>query len=390
MMQIPLKYIVRSSTSRRLTTVITVLGIALVVFVFSAVLMMANGVQKTLRSTGSDDNLIVVRKAAMSEIMSILDREAAGIVINLPQVARDAEGRPMSSKEVVAIINLGKLGGEGISNVSVRGVEEPAFQLRPQVRVVQGRMFKWGAREVIAGAGITNRFVGAQIGEKVKFGGDVWTVVGIFESEGSGFDSELWGDLNQIADAFKRSSLSTVTLRLKDPGDFAGVLAAFEADNRLQYFVAKREKKFFEEQSEMMATFIRILGIFITVIFSTGAMIGAMITMYGAVANRTVEIGTLRALGFFRRSIMLAFLIESLFLSFVGGLIGLGIASLLQFVTISTLNFGSFSELAFSFALSPSIAAMSLGFSLLMGFMGGFLPAVGAARLNIIQALRAV
>ena len=389
-MQIPLKYIVRSSTSRRLTTVITVLGIALVVFVFSAVLMMANGVQKTLRSTGSDDNLIVVRKAAMSEIMSILDREAAGIVINLPQVARDAEGRPMSSKEVVSIINLSKLGGEGISNVSVRGVEEPAFQLRPQVRVVQGRMFKWGAREVIAGAGITNRFVGAQIGEKVKFGGDVWTVVGIFESEGSGFDSELWGDLNQIADAFKRSSLSTVTLRLKDPGDFAAVLAAFEADNRLQYFVAKREKKFFEEQSEMMATFIRILGIFITVIFSTGAMIGAMITMYGAVANRTVEIGTLRALGFFRRSIMLAFLIESLFLSFIGGLVGLGIASLLQFVTISTLNFGSFSELAFSIALSPSIAAMSLGFSLLMGFMGGFLPAVGAARLNIIQALRAV
>src|SRR6185295_8656935 len=347
-MQIPLKYILRSSTSRRLTTVITVLGIALVVFVFSAVLMMANGVQKTLRSTGSDDNLIVVRKAAMSEIMSILDREAAGIVINLPQVARDAEGRPMSSKEVVAIINLGKLGGEGISNVSVRGVEEPAFQLRPQVRVVQGRMFKWGAREVIAGAGITNRFVGAQIGEKVKFGGDVWTVVGIFESEGSGFDSELWGDLNQIADAFKRSSLSTVTLRLKDPEDFSSVLAAFAADNRLQYFAAKREKKFFEEQSEMMATFIRILGIFITVIFSTGAMIGAMITMYGSVANRTVEIGTMRALGFYRRSIMLAFLIESIVLSVGGGAVGVGLASILQFFTISTLNLGSFSELAFS------------------------------------------
>lgn len=389
-MQIPLKYIVRSSISRRLTTVITMLGIALVVFVFSAVLMMANGVQKTLRSTGSDDNMIVVRKAAMSEIMSILDREAAGIVINLPQVARDAEGKPMSSKEVVAIINLNKLDAEGISNVTVRGVEEPAFQLRPQVRIVEGRMFNWGAREVIAGAGITKRFRGAQIGEKVKFGGDVWTVVGIFDSEGSGFDSELWGDLNQIADAFKRSSLSTVTLRLKDPEDFSSVLAAFEADNRLQYFAAKREKKFFEEQSEMMATFIRVLGIFITVIFSTGAMIGAMITMYGAVANRTVEIGTLRALGFFRRSIMLAFLIESLFLSFAGGLVGLGISSMLQFVTISTLNFGSFSELAFSFALSPSIAAMSLGFSLLMGLIGGFLPAVGAARLNIIQALRAV
>lgn len=389
-MQIPLKYILRSSVSRRLTTAITVLGVALVVFVFSAVLMMANGVQKTLRSTGSDDNMIVVRKAALSEIMSIIDREVAAIVVSLPQVARFSDGRPMSSKEVVVIINLNKLGADGISNVTVRGVEEAAFQLRPQVRVVRGRMFHWGAREVIAGAGITDRFAGAQIGERVKFGGDLWTVVGIFDSDGSGFDSELWGDLNQIADAFKRSSLSTVTVRLRNPGDFSDVEAAFEADNRLQYFAPKREKRFFEEQSEMMAAFIRILGIFITVIFSAGAMIGAMITMYGAVANRTVEIGTLRALGFYRRSILLAFLIESLLLSLGGGLIGLGIASLLQLFTISTLNFGSFSELAFSFALSPSIIATSLGFSLLMGLLGGFLPAVRAARLNIIQALRAV
>jgi len=389
-MQIPLKYILRSSTSRRLTTLITMLGIALVVFVFTAVLMMANGVQKTLRSTGSDDNIIVVRKAAMSEIMSILDREAAGIVVNLPQVARFADGRPMSSKEVVVIINLDKLGADGISNVTVRGVEEAAFQLRPQVRIVEGRMFRWGAREVIAGAGITDRFVGAQIGETVKFGGDVWNVVGIFDSEGSGFDSELWGDLNQIADAFRRSSLSTVTARLKNPDDFSDVASAFERDNRLQYFTAKREKKFFEEQSEMMATFIRILGIFITVIFSTGATIGAMITMYGSVANRTVEIGTMRALGFYRRSILLAFLIESIVLSLGGGAVGLALASLLQFFTISTLNFGSFSELAFSFALSARIVTQSLGFSLLMGLLGGFLPSVRAARLDIIQALRAV
>ena len=389
-MQLPLKYILRSSISRRLTTAITVVGIALVVFVFTAVLMMANGVQKTLRSTGSDDNLLVARKAAMSEIMSIMDREAAGIIVNLPQVARAADGAPVSSKEVVAIINLSKLGGAGISNVTVRGVEEPAFQLRPQVKVVEGRMFRWGAREVIAGAGITKRFVGAQIGEKIKFGGDVWTVVGLFDADGSAFDSELWGDLNQIADAFRRSSFSTVTVRMKDPEDLAAVVRAFESDNRLQYFVAKREKKYFEEQSEMMATFIRILGIFITVIFSTGSTIGAMITMYGSVANRTTEIGTLRTLGFFRRSILLAFLIESLTLAFAGGLLGLGIASVLQFFTISTLNFGSFSELAFSFALSPSIVASALGFSLLMGLLGGFLPALRASRLDIIQALRAV
>ncbi|HJX09267.1 MAG TPA: ABC transporter permease [Candidatus Binatia bacterium] len=389
-MQIPIKYVLRSSSSRRLTTVITMLGIALVVFVFTAVLMMANGIQKTLRSTGSDDNVMVARKAAASEIMSIIDREAAGIVTNMPQVARAADGRPLSSKEVVVIINLAKLRADGISNVTVRGVEEAAFQLRPQVRIVEGRMFKWGAREIIAGAGITKRFAGAQIGERIKFGGDLWNVVGIFDTNGSGFDSEIWGDLNQVADAFKRQSVSTVTFRIKNPDDLNDLVNAYEADNRLQYFIPKREKKFFEEQSEMMAKFIRILGLFVTVIFSTGATIGAMITMYGAVANRTVEIGTMRALGFYRRAILLAFLAEALVLSFAGGALGLGLASLLQFFTISTLNFGSFSELAFSFALSPSIIATSLGFSLLMGLIGGFLPAVRAARLDIIQELRAV
>jgi ABC-type antimicrobial peptide transport system permease subunit len=390
MAQIPFKYILRSSSSRRLTASMTLTGIALVVFVFTAVLMMANGVQRTLRSTGSDDNVIVARKAAMSEIMSIIDREAAGIVTNLPQVARDAEGRPISSKEIVVIINLDKLGGDGMSNVIVRGVEQPGLELRPQVRVIEGRLFRWGAREVVAGSGITNRFDGAQIGRRIKFGGDLWTVVGIFGADGSGFDSEIWGDLNQVADAFKRSSVSTITFRVNNPGDLAALASSFERDNRLQYFIPKREKVFFEEQSEMMAAFIRILGLFVTVIFSAGATIGAMITMYGAVANRTAEIGTLRALGFQRRSILVAFLLESLVLSFTGGLAGLGLASLLQFFTISTLNFGSFSELAFSFALSPSIIANSLGFSLLMGLIGGFLPALRAARLNIIQALRAV
>ena len=389
-MHVPSKYILRSSVSRRLTTLVTMLGIALVVFVFSAVLMMANGVQQTLRSTGSDDNMVVARKAAASEIMSIIDREAAAIMANMPQVARFADGRPISSKEVVVIINLSKLGGKGISNVTVRGVEEAALALRPQVKIRSGRMFRWGAREVIAGVGIAKRFAGAQIGEKIKFGGDLWSVVGIFDADGSGFESEVWGDGVQIMDAFKRSSFSTVTARLRQPDDLSSVFNAFEADNRLQYFVAKREKKFFEEQSEMMAMFIRILGLFITVIFSTGATIGAMITMYGAVANRTTEIGTLRALGFLRRSVLVAFMIESLTLSLGGGLAGLGLAALLQFVTISTLNFGSFSELAFSFALSPSIIALSLAFSLAMGFIGGFLPAVRAARLNIVQALRAV
>jgi putative ABC transport system permease protein len=388
-MTIPFRYILRSFGSRRLTTSMTVLGIALVVFVFSAVLMMAYGVQKTLRATGSDENVVVLRKAANSETLSVLDRQVATLITGMPQVARSAEGSPLSSREALVIINMEKVSG-GMSNVTVRGVEQAAFELRPQVRLVNGRMFRSGAREIIVGKSIAQRFVGAQIGDRIKFAGDVWSVAGVFDSEGSGFDSEIWGDSNQIMDAFKRSSYSTLTLRLRDPDAFGEFASVFQADNRLLHFEPKGEKKFFEEQSEMMATFIRVLGLFITAIFSTGSIIGAMITMYASVANRTTEIGTLRALGFLRRSILVAFLAESFLISLSGGLVGLILASFLQFFTISTLNFSSFAELAFSFTLSPSIIAMSLAFSLLMGLVGGFLPAVRAARLNIVQALRAV
>ena len=388
-MIVPFRYIFRSFGARRLTTAMTALGVALVVFVFAAVLMMANGIRQTLRATGSEENVIVLRKAANSETLSVLDREVAALVVGMPQVARSSTGAPLASREAVVIINMEKLGG-GMSNVTVRGVEPPAFELRPQVRLVEGRQFRWGAREIIVGAAIARRFQAAAVGSRISFAGDAWTVVGIFDSGGSGFDSEIWGDSRQIMDAFKRSSYSTLTLQLRDPAAFERFVAAWEADNRLLHYDAKIERKFFEEQSEMLATFIRILGLFITVIFSAGATIGAMITMYGAVAGRTIEIGTMRALGFKRRAILAAFLGEALLLAIVGGLCGLALASLLQLVTISTLNFASFSELAFSFALSLPIAASSFAFALVMGLVGGFLPAFRAARLDIVGALRAV
>ncbi|MGH7834652.1 MAG: ABC transporter permease [Candidatus Binatia bacterium] len=388
-MKVPVRYIIRSFAARRLTTSMTVLGIALVVFVFSAVLMMAHGVQQTLRATGSDENVLVLRKAANSETLSVLDRETATIVTGLPQVARSAGESPLSSREAVVIINMEKASG-GMSNVTVRGVEPAAFELRTQVQLAEGSLFRWGAREIVVGKSIAERFNGARVGERIKFAGDFWTVVGIFDSDGSGFDSEIWGDSSQIMDAFRRNSYSTLTLRLRDPAAFGEFVGIFQSDNRLLHFEAKGERRFFEEQSEMMATFIRVLGLFITAIFSAGSIIGAMITMYGSVANRTIEIGTLRALGFLRRSILVAFLAESFLISLGGGLLGLLLASFLQLFTISTLNFASFAEIAFSFALSPSIAMISLGFSLIMGLVGGFLPAVRAARLNILQALRAV
>jgi len=387
-MKIPLKYTLRNLTTRRLTTGITVLGIALVVFVFSAVLMMAYGVQKTLVSTGSSDNVLVARKAANGEISSIIDRETAAIILTLPHVAKTPEGKPLASGEPVVVINLSKIEGGGMSNVTVRGVSPEAFALRPQVKLKEGRMFKWGSRELITGTAIEKRFAGSKIGDIVRFAGDNWTVVGIFDSDGSGFDSEMWGDAEQLLDAFNRNAFSTITFRLDNPDSFKDIQAAFEKEPRLLQFEPKIEKVFFEEQSELMASFIRILGIFITVIFSAGSTIGAMITMYSAVANRTVEVGTLRALGFRRRSVLAAFLTESLLLSFLGGLVGLFFASFLQFFTVSTLNFSSFAEIAFSFALSPQIVLSSLLFAMVMGLVGGFLPSVRAARLDIVNALR--
>ncbi len=388
-MKVPFKYSLKSFTSRRLTTFITVAGIALVVFVFAAVLMMAYGVQKTLISTGSDDNVKIVRKGSNGEISSIIDGETQGIISTLPAIAKAQDGKPIISYEPVVVINLSKKGG-GLSNVTVRGVSPISPELRPQVKIIEGKMFNPSLRELIVGESISKNFEGAQIGKMIKFANNEWKIVGIFSSDGSGFDSEIWGDAVQLLDAFNRgNTVSSITLKLDNPKNFDRFKKAFELDKRLQQFEPKIETKYFEEQSEFLANFIRILGIFITIIFSAGATIGAMITMYSAVANRTIEVGTMRALGFSRRSILTVFLSESILISIAGGLVGIVLAFFLQFFSISTLNFNSFAELSFSFALSPSIIISSLVFAVLMGIIGGFLPSVRAAKLNIVNALRA-
>ncbi len=388
-MKIPLKYIMRNFMTRKLTTFITIAGIALVVFVFTAVLMMAFGIQKTLVSTGSDDNVMITRKAANSEISSIIGPDIQNVIRTLPHIATEPNCNLIISNDPVVIINLVKNGG-GVSNITVRGVSPEIDKLRPQVKLIEGRMFNWGLRELIVGDAIAKRFPGAQLGSYIKFAGGNWKIVGIFTTNGSGFDSEIWGDALQLLSAFNRgSTVSTVTLKLDNPENYDSFRKAFIADRRLQQYEPIIEKKYFAQQSEMLSTFIRVLGIFITLIFSIGATIGATITMYSAVANRTVEIGTLRSLGFNRISILAAFLIESLFITIAGGAVGIFLASFLQFFSISTLNFSSFSELAFSFALSPTIIVWSLIFAIAMGFIGGFLPSIRAARMNIVTALRA-
>jgi ABC-type lipoprotein release transport system permease subunit len=260
--------------------------------------------------------------------------------------------------------------------------------LRPQVRLVEGRMFRPGASEIVVGASVARQFAGVELGQSLSFAQRQWQVVGIFDAGRTAFDSEIWGDAEQLSQAFRRFGWSSVVAELDSPQAFDALLEAVAADPRLTVEI-KRERQFYEDQSRALANFLSALGLTLSVIFSLGAVIGAAITMYASVATRTGEIGTLRALGFARRSILAAFLLEALLLAAVGGVVGLAAASLLQTLTISTTNFQSFSELAFSFALTPKTVAGSLAFALAMGLIGGFLPAVKAARMKIVDALRA-
>ena len=387
-MKIPFSYIARNLWTRRLTTVLTSGGLALVVFVFATVLMLDEGLRTTLVTTGEYNNVVVIRRSAETEVQSGVDRKQASVVASHPAIAMGADGQPLVSKETVVLISLPKRGSTKPSNIVIRGVSERGAPMRPQVRLTEGRMFRPGASEIIAGASIARRFVGAGIGETLRFGQREWTVVGLFDAQNSGFDSEIWGDAEQLMQAFRRTAFSSVIVRLNDTRDFERFKKDIESDPRLT-LEAKREQVFYADQSKALSNFISYLGLALSIIFSIGAMIGATITMYASVANRVGEIGTLRALGFQRRSILAAFLSEAMLLALVGGGVGLFCASFMQFLSFSTTNFQSFSELAFGFKLNSAIVLKTILFSLLMGFIGGFLPAVRAARLKIVDALRA-
>ncbi|MBM3120359.1 MAG: FtsX-like permease family protein, partial [Chloroflexi bacterium] len=349
-MKIPFSYSLRNLWTRRLTTVLTASGMALVVFVFAAVLMLAEGLRKTLVETGSYDNVVVIRKASEAEVQSGIERLQASIVETQPEIATSKDGKKLVAKELVVLITLPKRGTDKPSNVVIRGIGENSLTLRPQVKLVEGRMPRTGTAEIIAGMSIAKRFQGGGIGENLRFGMRDWMVVGIFDAGNTAFNSEIWGDVDQLMQVFRRPAYSSVIFNLHDPREFEKVKVRLENDPRLT-LDAMRETRYYEKQSEIMARFLRILGVSLTIIFSLGAIIGAMITMYSAVANRVFEIGTMRALGFQRKSILISFLFESLLLGLIGGIVGLFFASFLQLYTVSTLNFQTFSELAFTFSL---------------------------------------
>ena len=384
---LPLSYIARNLWVRRVTTFLTAAGMALVVYVFATVLMMSEGIRATLVATGQPDNVMVLSKGAGAEINSAIARDQAAVIESHAAIATDAQGLRLISKEPVVLNTLPKRGTGKPSNVTVRGTSAISLALRPQVRVMAGRMFRPGTSEIVTGKSVAKGFKGAALGETMRFAGREWRVVGVFDAGKTGFDSEIWGDAEQMMQAFRRQAFSSVVFKLRDPSRFEEVRARIEDDPRLT-LEAKPERVFYEEQSRALATFIRLLGMALSIIFSIGAVVGAMITMFATVAARVGEIGTLRALGFRRSAVLTAFLGESLLLSLVGAVLGLMGATLMQTVQLSTVNFQTFAELAFQFTLTPGIALQSVAFALGMGLVGGFIPAWRAARMKIIDCLR--
>ncbi len=385
-MALPLAYTTRNLLARKATTAFAAGGIALVVLVFVSVLMLGEGFRTTVVSTGSPGNAIVLRSGATSELVSAVGREQAAIVKTQPEVAIGEDGKPLAAAEMIFIINIPRLGTDEPSNVVVRGVEPESMTMRP-VRIVEGRMWRPGVSEVIAGRLISGKFQDCAVGDKVRMGGRDWDVVGNFEAGGTAFESELWGDAAQTMDAIRRGSFSSVTVRLRDPADLPALEARLESDPRFNVQV-KSERDFYTEQSKNLTLFIYILGIFVTVVFSIAAILAAMLTMFATIGARTAEIGTLRALGFRRSSILVSFVIESIFLGLIGGVAGVLPGFVLREISFSTTNFTSFSEVAWKLSFTPLIAGLALAFAALMGFLGGLVPAIRAASIPITDALR--
>jgi len=386
-MAIPLKYNLRNLIVRRVNTLMTIGTIALVVGIFVALMSLANGLTIALRATGSPENLIILRQGSQTEMQSGVSKEAFQIIQTLPGIARDPQGKPMASAEIAVIVNLPRKTGEA-TNVTLRGVSETGFALRPQIKLVDGRMFRPDVGEAIVSRKITERFSGAGLGDALQLGRRSLTVVGIFDAGGTAFDSEIWSHVNDVADAFDRGGYSSVMVRAENAATRDQLAARIDAEQRLK-LEAKSEIKYYEEQTSASGP-IRGLGVFVAIIMGTGACFGGMNTMYAAVAYRTREIGTLRALGFSKLSILTSFVIESMILALIGGLVGCLLAMPVNGIATGTMNFRTFSELAFSFRITPDLIASALIFSLVLGFIGGLLPSRLAARMPITRALREI
>ncbi len=386
---IPIQYNLRSLTVRRTTTAATALGIGLVVFVFATVMMLSAGMKKTLAVTGRDDVAIVLRKGSDAEIASAIDVSSVGLVLAGREVARRKDGSPDGVGEVALVATMDKLGTEGVSNVQIRGVPDDVYAFRPNIRIVEGQKARAGTDEAVIGRAIRGRFRGLELGQTFALRKNrPLKVVGVFEAQGSSFESEVWIDADGARAAFGRAGVvQSIRARLTGVEAFDAFKRSVEGNRQIGLEVF-RESDYYEIQSQGTSLFITSLGATIAVFFALGAMIGAMITMYSAVANRKREIGTLRALGFGRLAIMISFLFESILLALIGGLLGALGSSAMGFVQFSMVNFQTWSELVFTFEPTLSILVVALVFAAGMGLLGGLFPALRAARMPLIQALK--
>jgi putative ABC transport system permease protein len=387
---VPLSYNLRSLGQRKVTTAATLLGLSLVVFVLTSVLMIAAGIEHMLESTGDPLNVKVFRKSVWAEGMSWVNEEQLNLLRADERVAQSPQGVPRASPEALVLVwaqYAGMTDPDAGANLSFRGVTELGFELhRP--RQFEGREPSPGSDELVIGKGLIGRFAGAALGESMSFAGRSWKVVGVMDQAGSVHDSELWGDIEQVGQTFRRGVVS-VTLGLKDADAFSALVDRLAVDPQLNELQARREAEYWRSLGADYAEFVRILGGFVGLIFSFGAVLGAMNTMYSHVAARTRELGTLRAIGFKPRAILISLLTESLLIASLAGVLGVAAASLLQTVQFKMLTVKTLTEMVYRFHLSPALALACLGFAVLMGYAGGLLPAFRASQMRIVDALRA-
>jgi hypothetical protein len=392
-MKIPVMYNVRSVLQRPTATAFTALGIGLVVAVFIGMLALANGFRAALARTGSDRNVLVLRKGADAEMNSSLDRAAASIIATSPHIAVGADGHPLVSPEIFVIVPLPRLDPEGrtdsgaVANVVARGISDKAWEVRNNVQITSGRRPQSGRAEVCVGKKLVGRFPGTTIGQRVRFAGRDWDTVCEFSAGGSAFESEIWGENEQFMPVFRGQVFQSLSFRLRDPAAFAEAKRALEADKRVQVD-AHRESDFYIAQSQLFGSILEILAILITSIMAVGAIFGAVNTMYAAVAGRTPEIAVLLTLGFHPRSVLASFLAEAAIIAAIGGIVGCLIALPINGIVANTMNWASFSEIAFSFRVTPGLLLAGFVFAVIMGVLGGFFPARRAANLPVVQALR--
>ncbi len=385
-MKIPLKYNIRSLWVRRVGTLMTAVGIGLTVAVLVAMMALVNGLDSTFVETGNPTDLVVIRDGSLNEINSYFGRDYFPMIKVLPGVAANGDGEPMAVGEVIVVINQDRLDGEP-SNVMIRGTSDMGFALRDEIKIVEGRKFKKGIRELIASRSLARRFKDMALGDTLTIANNTWKIVGIFEAGQSAYNSELWGDYDEIALAWNRPIYASITLRAEDLNAAEAIQARIKDDRRLEELQAVFQKKYFAQQTISSAG-IKALGFFIAIVMGVGSSFAAMNMMFGTVMSRFKEVGTLRALGFRRRSILASFMLESVFLAVLGGVIGCLLALPVNGIQTGTTNFSTFSEVLFNFRITPTILLWALAVSAVVGILGGFLPAVRAARLRLIEVMR--